>query len=96
VIGSKRIEEQLLSSVFLRQYAPLTIVERCQRIKERFNVVVARETLRKFYIRNDVRYYRSRPQLYAFTWDMAELEQRRFDYAEMLCEYIHDSNSHVL
>ena len=35
---------------------------------------VARETLREFYIRNDVRYYRSRPQLYAYTWDMDELD----------------------
>ena len=60
--------------MLLRHYAHLTIVERCKRIKERFNVDVARETLRKFYIRNDVKYYRSRPQLYAYGWDLEELE----------------------
>ena len=64
VIGSPAIEKILLSDSCLRSWAHLSIYKRCHKIKQRYGVNVPKETLRRFYRRNGIRYNVAKGDLY--------------------------------
>ena len=75
VIGSNEIEKYILSEECLKQWAHLSIYKRCLKLKQKYNVDVAKETLRRFYKRNNLGYSPARADLYPHNKDLDELEQ---------------------
>ena len=72
-IGSDELEKILLSEDCLRRWAHLSIYKRCVKIKQLYNVTVAKETLRRFYKRNGLGYSPARSDLYPHNKDLDRL-----------------------
>lgn len=56
IIGDSKIEKILLSEKCLRSWAHLSIYKRSLKIKQLYGVHVPKETLRRYYRRNGIRY----------------------------------------
>ncbi len=55
-----------------------------------------RESLRKFYKRNGIRFNVARPELYPHNKDLNLLQQERVQYAMKLSDFILDKNVEVI
>lgn len=71
MIGSDKIEKHLLSESVLQRWAHLSLVKRCIKIKNAFNIDVKRESLRRFYLRNGVKNRPVKANLYPHDKDLA-------------------------
>ena len=54
VIGNTDLERLLVSDVYLKRWACLSLRERCESIRRKFNVTVKPHKLWRFYRRHDV------------------------------------------
>ena len=74
LIGSHDIEKTLLSDRCLRSWAHLSIYKRTIKIKQLYNVHVPKETLRRYYKRNGIRYNVAKGDLYPHKKDEQKLQ----------------------
>ena len=83
-IGSPEIEQELISSEKLTEWAHLTIRQRCLKIKKQYGVDVNRHKLMLFYKRRNVRYLAVKSRYYPHTHKMELLTARRIEFAMKL------------
>ena len=89
VIGSPELEKFLISQDGLNKYAHLTIVQRVVQIKKDYNAVASRWRLRQLYIRNNIKYKRTKTTFMNYDkYTPEQLEAMRREYAGKLQAYI--------
>ena len=88
VIGSKEIEEYLLSTDCLNNWAHLSILQRCEKIWQDFKVRIKRHKLQLFYKRNNIRWKISYTKFYPHGHDLTLLQAKRIEFAMEICDAI--------
>ena len=88
LIGSHEIERKLLSARCLKNWAHLSIAQRCEKIWEKHRVEVKRHKLTLFYKRNGVRCTTSYNKYFPHGHNLLRLKYRRMEYAQDLAEGI--------
>jgi len=76
--------------------AHLSIVNRCLKIQQLYNVIVPRERLRRFYKRNGLGFSPARSDLYPHNKDLERLQEERHNYAMKLSDFILDDDTEVI
>ena len=74
----------MLSTASLTNFAHLSLVKRCAKIKKVYKVDVKRERLRRFYKRFGVSFRSAYTHLYPHGHNLALLQAKRIEFAEKL------------
>ena len=90
MILSVQVEQELLSEDCLRQWLPLTLEQRCIRIKQLYDASVKPWRLHYFYKRNGVVWRATSKNFVAQARRLPQLEAQRQEFALMLIKLICD------
>ena len=96
LIGSQIIEKELLSPKCLNDWAHLSIVQRCQKIQNKYGVLIKRHKLQLFYQRHNIRCKPTHTKYYPHGQNQDLLQARRYEFAMRLTEYIFEQQHPII
>ena len=89
-IGSKAIEQELLSQSCLEDWTHLNLHKRCERIWKVHKVRVKRDKLRLFYLRHGITCKATSTKYYPHNKNLVQLQEERVAFARQLVDWIRE------
>ena len=87
-LGNPNIEKKLISTLYLRNWAHLSLQQRCLIIEKRFKIKVNTKRLKIFYQRNNICRKPISKNYYPHDKDLKLLQAERIEFAKKLYDYI--------